>query len=109
MLQGAGPSQAGRKPEKVSTPVPTNVFTRTPQGTLGFTTYQVRVLTEDRNDTQDAVLYLKFTKIRDGGHLKANIPVIRIGISFGDIRINCPQELTWWVTDLTLWGKKKFK
>ena len=65
MVQGADASQKGQNPEEFSTPVPTNVFTRTPQGTLGFTTSQLRILAEDVYDTEDTLLYWKFIKIRE--------------------------------------------
>ena len=44
MVQWAGASQASTNPVQVSTPVPVNVFTGTLQGTLGFTTAQIKVL-----------------------------------------------------------------
>ena len=37
--------------------------------------------------------------------LKANIPVIHRGISFGDSNIKSLQTLAWWVMDLTLQGR----
>ena len=62
--QGVGASQASMKPVQVSTPVPTNIFTGTLQGTLGFITSQTKVLVEDKYDTQSAVMYWKFTDIK---------------------------------------------
>ena len=55
--QGAGASQASIKPVQFSTPVTTNAFTGTLQGTLGFTTAQIKVLVEDGYETQEALLY----------------------------------------------------
>ena len=37
--------------------------------------------------------------------MKSKIPVIRGGISFGDIKINCLSALAWWVMYLSLRGK----
>ena len=81
---------------------PTNVFTNTLQETLGFTTSQVHILDEDGYYTQYLVLYWNFTEIREWCQLKYNIPESRGGISFVDRNIKCPQELAWWVMDLTL-------
>ena len=64
VAQGADASQACRNLAQVSTPVPTNVFTGTIQGTLGFGTAQVGFLVEDLYDTQEAVMYWIFTKIK---------------------------------------------
>ena len=50
----------------VSTPVPTYVFTGTLRVTIFFVTAQVRVLEEDGYDTQEVVLYWKFTEINNG-------------------------------------------
>ena len=52
VVQGAGDSQVGRNLAQVSSPVSNNVFTGKLQGTLGFTTAQVRVLVEDGYGTQ---------------------------------------------------------
>ena len=90
---------------QVSTSVPTNVFTGTLQGTLGFTTDQIKVLVEDGYFTQDAVLCWKYRDIKEWFQLKAMIPVICGGIFSGDRKIKCLQELAWWLTDLMLWGK----
>ena len=62
--QGAGVSQASTNPVQVTTPVPTNLFIGTLQGTLGFATVQIKVLVEDRYDIQESVLYWKFTDIK---------------------------------------------
>ena len=52
VVKGAGDSQVGWNLAQVSSPLSTNVFTGTLQGTLGFTTAQVRVLVEDGYGTQ---------------------------------------------------------
>ena len=57
--QGSGDSQVSMNPVQVSTPVSSNVFMGTTQGTHSFTTAQIKVLAEDRYDTQEAVLYLE--------------------------------------------------
>ena len=72
--QGVGTSQASMKPVQVSTPVPTNVFTGTLQGTLGFTTSQTKVLLEVEYDTQSEVLYWKFTDIKIMVPVKSQYP-----------------------------------
>ena len=41
--------------------VPVNIFTGTLQGIIGFTITQVRVLVDDGYDSQELVLYWKFT------------------------------------------------
>ena len=51
VVQGAVTSQTSWNLVQVSTPVKTNVFTGTLQGTLGFTTDQVWILYEDVYDT----------------------------------------------------------
>ena len=53
VVKGSGESQASMNPVQVSTPVPSNVFTGTLQGTLGFITAQFRVLVEEGYYTQD--------------------------------------------------------
>ena len=85
-LQGSGPSQASMNLVKVSTPVPTNVFTGTLQGTLGFNTSHIKVLVEDEYDTQYAVLYWKFTDIKEWCHLKSKTPMSYGGISLEIVR-----------------------
>ena len=50
MQRGAGESQVSKNPLQVSTPMPTNVFTWTLQGTLGFATAHIKVLVEDGYD-----------------------------------------------------------
>ena len=102
MVQWASASQASQNQEQVSTQVPTKSFTGTIQGTLGFTTVQVKVLVEGGYDTQEAVLFWKFTYVKEWCQLKSKIPVSRGCISYGDIKINFLQALVWWVTDLTL-------
>ena len=104
VVQGAGDSQSSRNPAQVLTTVPTNVFTRTLQGTLGFTTSQVRVLVEDIYDTQDELLCWKFTDLKYWCYLKPRIPVIRGSISFRYRSINSLQALDWWVIDLMIRG-----
>ena len=54
--------------------VPFNIFTGTLQGILGFTSTQVRVLVYDGYDSQDLILYWKFTDIKEWCHLKSKIP-----------------------------------
>ena len=63
--QGAGASQVSTNTVQVSTPVPTNVFTWTLKGTLGFTTVLIKVLAEDGYDTQEEVLYWIFIGIKE--------------------------------------------
>ena len=105
MEQGEGESQASKKLVQVSTPVPTNVFRGTIQGTIGFTTDQIEVLAEDGYDTQESVLYWKFIDIKECYHLKSSIHASRGGISVGDRKTKCLQELDWWVTYLIMQGK----
>ena len=57
VVQGLDESQASWNPAQVLNPVPTNVFTRTLQGTLVFTTAHVKSLVEEVYGTQDVVLY----------------------------------------------------
>ena len=93
---------------QVSTAAPSvavNIFTGTLQGILGFTSNQVWVLVDDGYDSQESVLYWKFTDIKEWCQLKANTPAIRSGVSYGDRKINSLQALAWWVSDLTLQGK----
>ena len=75
------------------------------EGILGFTSIQVRVLVDDRYDSQESVLYWKISDIKELCQLKFKIPASRGGMSYGDRKINCLQALTWWVTDLTLRDK----
>ena len=93
--------------------VPVNIFTGTLQGILGFISTQVRVLVDDGYDSQESVIYWKYTYIKEWCKLKAKITASRGGIYYGDRKIKCLQELAWWVTDLTLQGKiidlKNFK
>ena len=56
-------------------------------------------------DSQESVLYLKFTDIKEGCWIKDKIPASRDGVSYGDMKIKCLQALDWWVIDFTLWGK----
>ena len=79
---------------QVSTPVTTNVFAGTLQGTLGLTTSHTKVFVEEIYDTQDAVLYRKFTDIKEWCHFKSKIYVSHGGISFGDRKINCLQQMS---------------
>ena len=85
--------------------VPVYIFTGTLQGIIDFTSTQVRVLVDDGYDSQESVLYWKFTDIKEWCQLKAKIPVIRGGVSYGYRKIKFLQELAWWVTYLTLRGK----
>ena len=45
--------------------VPVNIFLGTLQSILGFTSTKVRVLVEDGYDSQESVLYWKFTDIKE--------------------------------------------
>ena len=85
--------------------VPVNIFTGTLKGIIGFTSTQVRVLVDYGYDSQYSVLYWKFTDIKEWFQLKAKIPAIRGGVSYGYRKIKCLQALTWRVKDLTLVGK----
>ena len=60
---------------------------------------------EDGYESQESVLYWKFTVINEWCQLKPKIPVSRGGVSYGDRKIKFLQELDWWVTNLTLQGK----
>ena len=84
--------------------VPVNIFTGTLQGILGFTHTQVRVLVDDGYDSQEYVLYWKFTYIKEWRQLTANVPAICCGVSYGETKIKCLQALAWWMTYLTLRG-----
>ena len=85
--------------------VPVNIFTGTLQGIFGFTSTQVQVLVDDGYDSQESVLYWKFTDIKDWCQLKSKILVSQGGVSYGHRKIKCLQALAWWVADLTLQGK----
>ena len=80
MVQGEVASEVSTNLAKVLTTVPTNVFTETLQGTLGFTTAQIKALVEDGYDTQEALLYWKFIDIKEWCQLKYNTHVIKDGI-----------------------------
>ena len=88
-----------------STSVPANIFIGTLQGILGFANIQVRVLVDVGCDSQQLVMYWKFTDIKQWRQLKSETPASRGGIYYGDMKIKCFQALAWWVTDLTLQGK----
>ena len=85
--------------------VPVNIFRRTLQVIIGLTSTQVQVLVENGYDSQEFVLYWKFTSIKEWCQLKAKIPVRCGGVSYGDRKIKCLQSLALWVTDFTLQGK----
>ena len=85
--------------------VTANIFTETLQGILGFTSTQVWVLVDNGYDSQESVIYWKFTDIKDWCQLKAKIPASRSGVYYGDRKIKWLQALDWCVTYLTLWGK----
>ena len=70
-----------------------NIFTGTLQGILGFTSTQVRVLVDDGYDSQESVLYWKFTYIKEWCQIKAKILASRGGVYYEDRRIKCLQEL----------------
>ena len=55
-------------------------------------------------DRKEFVLYCEFTDIKEWYHLKAKIPEIPGGVSYGDSNIKFLQALAWWVTYLTLQG-----
>ena len=93
---------------KVTSAVPSvtvNIFKWRLQDIIGSTNTQVRVLVDDGYDSQESVLYWKFTDIKEWYQLKSNIPSSCGGISDGDRKIMCLQAQDWWVTDLTLRGK----
>ena len=50
---------------KSATSVPVNIFTGELQGILGFNSTQVRVLVDDEYDSQESVLYWKYTDIKE--------------------------------------------
>ena len=115
---GSDSTGAGNKPPteapqvsmvvQVTTAAPSvlvNIFTGTLQGILGFTITQVWFLMDDGYDSQESVLYGKFTDIQEWCQLKSNIPASRGGVSDGYRKIKFLQALAWWVTDLTLRGK----
>ena len=58
----------------------------------------------DGYDSQESVIYWKFTDITEWCKLKYNIHAIRSGVSYGDRRIKWLQALAWWLIDLTLRG-----
>ena len=60
---------------------------------------------DDGYDSQEFVLYCKFTDIKDWCQFKANIPVSRGGVYYVYRKIKCLQALAWWVIYLTLGGK----
>ena len=84
----------GRNSSQVFPPVPNNVFLRTLQGTLGFTTPQIWVLVEDGYETKHTVIHRKFTEIRYQFQLKSKIPVSRGVIVFVDRNIRYLQTLS---------------
>ena len=75
--------------------VPVNIFTGKLQGILGLTSTQVRVLVEDGYDSQESVIYWKSTDIKEWCQLKSKIPAIHGGLSYGDRKIKCLQEVDW--------------
>ena len=50
-----------------------------------------------KHDSQESVLYWKFTDIKEFFQLKDKIPVSRSGVSYGDSKIKCLRELAWCV------------
>ena len=60
---------------------------------------------DDGYDSQESVLYWKFIYIKEWCQLKAKIPEISGGLSYGNRNIYFLQALAWWVTYLTLRGK----
>ena len=73
--------------------VPVNIFTGKLQDILGFASTQVWVLVDDGYDSQESVLYWKFTDIKEWCQLKAKISVIRSEVSYGDRKIKLLQAL----------------
>ena len=68
--------------------VPVTIFTGKLQGILGFTITQVFVLVDDGYDSQESVLYWKFTDTKEWCQLKTKITESRGGVSYGDRKIN---------------------
>ena len=68
---GADSTRVGKNPPtkspQVSTvvQVPGNIFTGILQGILGFTSTQIRFLVDDGYESQEYVLYWKFTDIKE--------------------------------------------
>ena len=59
---------------------------------------------DDKYDSQESVLYWRFTYIKEWCQLKANIPARRGGVYYGYRKINCLQSLAWW--QIWHWGVK---
>ena len=81
---------------QIETAVPSvtvNIFMGTLQGILGFTITQVRVLVDDGYDSQESVLYRKLTNIKEWCQLRASIPIIHGGVSYGDRKIKFLKKL----------------
>ena len=85
--------------------VPVNIFAGTLQGIIGFTSTQVQDLVDNGYDSQESIIYWKFTDVKEWCQMKFKIPASLNGVSYGDRKINCLQALACWVTDLTLRGK----
>ena len=85
--------------------VPFNIFRGALQGILGFTNTQVRVLMEDEYDSQDSVMYCKFTDMKELCKLKSKIHASRGGVSYGYRKMKFLQSLDCEVTDFMLRGK----
>ena len=64
--------------------VPVNIFTRTLQGIIGFTSTQVRVLVDYGYDIQESVLYWKFSYIKEWCQIKDKTHESPGGVSYGD-------------------------
>ena len=96
-----------------ATSVLDNIFTEKIQVILDFTSTQFWVLVDDGYDSQELVLYCKFTDVKEWCQLKSKILAICSGVYYGDRKIKCLQALDWWVSYLTLRGKiidlNKFK
>ena len=81
---------------QIETAVPSvtvNIFMGTLQGILGFTITQVRVLVDNGYDSQESVLYRKLTNIKEWCQLRASIPIIHGGASYGDRKIKFLKKL----------------
>ena len=81
---------------------PVSIFTGTLRGIIGLTSAQVRVWVDDGYDSQESVIYWKFTSIKEWCQITSKIPAIRGGVYCGDRKIKCLQALACWVTYLKL-------
>ena len=63
--------------------VPVNIFIGTLQDVLGFTSTQDRVLLDGGYDSQESIIFLKISDIKEWCQLKSRIPASRCGVSYG--------------------------